>query len=230
MTETLTEPGPKDAGPADGAQSSDQPSIDAFTIKDPERFARNLASMIEEAGKAAAAWSEPRERGEAAPSSGEPLGDMVRTFSKVTEYWLAEPQRAFQAQTKLFTGFMTIWANSLQKLQDAGTPDAVAADPNDKRFQDPDWSRHAFFDFLKQTYLIVSRWADELVQEAADLDPATQQKARFYVKQVASAISPSNFVLSNPELLRETMASNGENLVRGMRMLAEDIAAGNGEL
>ena len=62
------------------------------------------------------------------------------------------------------------------------------------------------------------------------LDERTRQKAEFYVKQIANAISPSNFVLTNPELLRETLASNAENLVRGMHMLAEDIEAGHGDL
>ncbi|TIQ02252.1 MAG: class I poly(R)-hydroxyalkanoic acid synthase, partial [Mesorhizobium sp.] len=62
------------------------------------------------------------------------------------------------------------------------------------------------------------------------LDKHTRHKASFYVKQVSNAIAPSNFILTNPELFRETVASNGENLVRGMKMLAEDIAAGRGDL
>ena len=68
-----------------------------------------------------------------------------------------------------------------------------------------------------------------LVEDAKDLDPHTRQKAEFYVKQVANALSPSNFVLTNPELLRETLDSNAENLARGMHMLAEDIEAGGGD-
>ncbi|RVB12083.1 class I poly(R)-hydroxyalkanoic acid synthase, partial [Mesorhizobium sp. M7A.F.Ca.CA.004.05.1.1] len=69
-----------------------------------------------------------------------------------------------------------------------------------------------------------------LVEHAEGLDEHTRHKAGFYVKQVSNAISPSNFILTNPELFRETVASNGENLVRGMKMLAEDIAAGKGDL
>ncbi|RUV09989.1 class I poly(R)-hydroxyalkanoic acid synthase, partial [Mesorhizobium sp. M1A.F.Ca.IN.022.04.1.1] len=65
---------------------------------------------------------------------------------------------------------------------------------------------------------------------AEGLDEHTRHKASFYVKQVSNAIAPSNFILTNPELFRETVASNGENLVRGMKMLAEDIAAGRGDL
>jgi len=79
-------------------------------------------------------------------------------------------------------------------------------------------------------YLLTAKWADRLVKDAKDLDPHTKQKAEFYVRQIANALSPSNFVLTNPELLRETLTSNAENLVRGMQMLAEDIEAGHGEL
>jgi polyhydroxyalkanoate synthase len=78
--------------------------------------------------------------------------------------------------------------------------------------------------------LLGSQWADRLVKDAAGIDETTRKKAEFYVKQIANAVSPSNFVLTNPELLRETLASNGENLVRGMHMLSEDIKAGQGTL
>src|SRR5204863_1443630 len=100
----------------------------------------------------------------------------------------------------------------------------------DKRFADPEWSDNQFFNFFKQAYLLTTDWANRIVHEAKGLDPHTHQKAEFYVRQIANAIAPSNFVLTNPELLRETLSSNAANLARGMHMLAEDIAAGQGEL
>ena len=99
----------------------------------------------------------------------------------------------------------------------------------DGRFQDPEWSANPVFDFLKQAYLITSRWAEDIV-EGAETDDSTKQKARFYLKQLSSALSPSNFLMTNPELIRETLQHNGANLVRGVAMLAEDIEAGGGEL
>jgi polyhydroxyalkanoate synthase len=205
--------------------------VDQYLVKDPERFALNLARMIEQAGKAASAWVEPREKGEVRDHVAEPMADMVKTFSKVTEYWLSDPARALEAQTRLFSGYLTVWGNAVSKAGGGeDVPDAVQPARGDKRFQDPEWGRNAFFDFLKQAYLVTSRWAADLVEHADGLDEHTRHKAEFYVKQVANAISPSNFILTNPELLRETMASSGENLVRGMKMLAEDIAAGKGEL
>ena len=81
-----------------------------------------------------------------------------------------------------------------------------------------------------QLYLLTTQWAHELVRNADGLDPHTRKKAEFYVQQITNALAPSNFVLTNPEVLRETLASNGDNLVRGMKMLAEDIEAGRGTL
>ncbi|RVD08923.1 MAG: class I poly(R)-hydroxyalkanoic acid synthase [Mesorhizobium sp.] len=211
----------------------DEPStVEQYLVKDPERFALNMARMIEQAGKAASAWAEPREKGDVRDHVAEPVVDMVKTFSKLSEYWLADPQRALEAQTRLFSGYMTVWANAIQRTSNAAqdTEDAVKPERGDKRFLDPEWGRNAFFDFLKQAYLVTSRWAADLVEHAEGLDEHTRHKAGFYVKQVSNAISPSNFILTNPELFRETVASNGENLVRGMKMLAEDIAAGKGDL
>jgi polyhydroxyalkanoate synthase len=219
--------------PDSGKTEDDEPStVEQYLVKDPERFALNMARMIEQAGKAASAWAEPREKGDVRDHVAEPVVDMVKTFSKLSEYWLSDPQRALEAQTRLFSGYMTVWANSIQRTGNAeeGTEDAVKPDRGDKRFLDPEWGRNAFFDFLKQAYLVTSRWAADLVEHAEGLDEHTRHKAGFYVKQVSNAISPSNFILTNPELFRETVASNGENLVRGMKMLAEDIAAGKGDL
>ncbi|PBB86018.1 class I poly(R)-hydroxyalkanoic acid synthase [Mesorhizobium sp. WSM3876] len=219
--------------PDSGKAEDDGPStVEQYLVKDPERFALNMARMVEQAGKAASAWAEPREKGEVRDHVAEPVVDMVKTFSRLSEYWLADPQRALEAQTRLFAGYMTVWANAIQKVSPNAEPteDAVKPERGDKRFQDPEWGRNAFFDFLKQAYLVTSRWAADLVDHADGLDEHTRHKASFYVKQVSNAIAPSNFILTNPELFRETVASNGENLVRGMKMLAEDIAAGKGDL
>jgi polyhydroxyalkanoate synthase len=211
---------------------ADASPVDQYLVKDPESFALNMARMIEQAGKAASAWAEPREKGKVRDHVAEPAVDMVKTFSKLTEYWLSDPQRALEAQTRLFAGYMGVWANAIQRAGgDTGqSDDTIKPERGDKRFQDPEWGKNAFFDFVKQTYLVTSRWAADLVEHADGLDEHTRHKASFYVKQVSNAISPSNFILTNPELFRETVASNGENLVRGMKMLAEDIAAGKGDL
>jgi polyhydroxyalkanoate synthase subunit PhaC len=197
---------------------------------DVEEFSRNLARLIEQGGRALAAYLKPREQGRDDREFTDEVTEVVKTLGLVGEYWLADPQRTVELQTRLGKAYLDLWAAAAKRLAgEEAAPVAVPA-PSDKRFADPEWSSNQFYDFLKQAYLLTARWADQLVTDAADLDPHTKLKAEFYMRQLANALSPSNFVLTNPELLRETFTSNGENLVRGMRMLAEDIEAGHGHL
>jgi polyhydroxyalkanoate synthase len=208
----------------------DEKLIEPFLVKDPDAFAVNMARMVEAAGKAASAWLAPREAGQKAENFAEPLVDVAKTLSSVTEYWLSDPRRALEAQTMLYSQFLGVWSNAIQRASGAPVEDLVKPDRGDKRFNDEDWSKNAFFDFLKQTYLLTSKWAADLVTKTEGLDEHTRHKAAFYTQVVTNAFSPSNFVMTNPELYKETMASSGQNLVAGMTMLAEDIAAGHGDL
>ena len=197
---------------------------------DIEVFSRNLARMVEEGGKALAAYMKPREEGTIKGELAEDVTDVVKTVGQVAEYWLSDPQRAIELQTSLGRAYLDLWAGAVKRMAGEMAPPVVVPDAKDKRFADPEWSQNQFFDFLKQAYLLTAQWADRLVKDAAGIDEHTRAKAEFYVKQIANAISPSNFVLTNPELLRETFGSNAENLVRGMHMLTEDIKAGHGHL
>ena len=197
---------------------------------DPEAFARNLARIMEQGGKALAAYLKPRESQDFGDTRAEEMVDVFKTLNHVAEYWLADPQRAAAAQTSLAKGYMDLWAMTVKRMAGEAIEPVKAADPKDRRFNDPDWSNNPFFDALKQAYLLTTEWAERMVQEAEGLDDHTKRKAEFYVKQISNAASPSNFVLTNPELFRETLGSSGENLVRGMQMLTEDIEAGRGDL
>jgi polyhydroxyalkanoate synthase subunit PhaC len=194
-----------------------------------EVFAHNIARMVEEGGKALAAYLRPREEGKIKSEMADGVADVVKTIGQVLEYWLADPQRALELQTSLGRAFLELWAVAAKRLAGEEAAPVVAPDPRDKRFADPEWSQNQFFDFLKQVYLLTVQWSERLVKDA-EVDEQTRQKAAFYIKQIGNAIAPSNFVLTNPELLRETLAAKGENLVRGMQMLAEDIQAGHGNL
>ncbi len=206
----------------------DAKDLDPYMLKDPEAMALNFARALENLGKAASAWLGPRERGEISDTAVEPVTDMVKTLSRVTEYWIADPRRTFEAQTQLMTSFFGIWMRSMQRMQGETVEQEV--ERKDKRFADEDWQKNPFFEFLKQVYFVTADWAEKLVAETEGLDEHTKHKAGFYVKQITAALSPTNFVVTNPQVYRETIATSGENLVRGMRMLTEDIIAGRGEL
>ncbi len=189
-----------------------------------------MGRFVEEAGKAAAAYLRPMERGEAKGGMADEVTDIVRTLGRVAEKWMADPVKTVEAQAALTTKFFDLWGATLRRAQGEDVTPVATPDPKDSRFADPEWKENPVFDFVKQAYLVTSNWANDLVDKAEGLDPHTRDKARFYVKQIAGAVSPSNFLATNPELLRQTLSENGENLVRGMKMLAEDVEAGGGEL
>jgi len=208
----------------------DKPTTGPAGNVDVEAFSRNLARLIEEGGKALAAYMKPREEGKIKGEIAEDITDAVKSIGRVVEYWMSDPRRALELQTALGRAYLDLWAGAVKRMAGEQTEPVAAPDPRDKRFSDPEWSQNQFFDFLKQAYLLTAKWSERLVKDAAGVDEHTRKKAEFYVKQIANAISPSNFVFTNPELLRETLLSNGENLVRGMHMLSEDIKAGQGNL
>jgi polyhydroxyalkanoate synthase len=197
---------------------------------DPEAFAMNLARAMESSGQALAAYLKPRENGEARDKPPNELGELVKTFSSVAEYWLSDNNRSAEMQSRIAKAYLDLWGSSVRRLAGEEATPAIAPSPRDKRFADPEWKSNQFFDFVLQFYLLTTQWAHDLVRNAEGLDPHTRKKAEFYVQQITNALAPSNFVLTNPEVLRETLTSNGDNLVRGMKMLAEDIEAGGGTL
>ena len=230
----LAAPAPKPAVKPEAATAGpDAPGAEAqnpFLTPEVELFAANMARLWEAGGKALSAYSRPREDGRRKPADGAEALDIARTLGQVVQRWMSDPARVAEAQRAFTGGFFDLWAGTLKRLSGEAAEPLFAADPKDARFKDPEWTEHPVFDFIRQAYLHTSRWADRMVDEATDLDPHTRHKASFYVKLLSNAASPSNFLPTNPELIRETFASKGENLVRGMAMLAEDIEAGKGDL
>ena len=200
------------------------------TIPNFEKLAQNATRMLEEGARVMAAYMRPLEKGETPSAAGTELADGIRAIGKVAEYWLSDPARTLQAQTALTSGFMTLWGNTLRRMSGEAVAPLLPPDPKDKRFADPQWQDSPIFDFIRQAYTLTVNWTNTLVAENRDLEPLERMKAAFYVRQMAAALSPSNFLATNPELIRTTFKEEGENLVRGLHMLAEDIEAGNGAL
>ncbi|UZE46761.1 PHA/PHB synthase family protein [Rhodopseudomonas sp. P2A-2r] len=197
---------------------------------DPEAFALNLARAMESSGQALAAYLKPAENGEIKDKPPSEVTEVIKTFGTVAEYWLSDQTRSADLQARLGNAYLDLWGSAVRRMAGEQAAPAAEPPPRDKRFVDPEWKSNQFFDFVMQAYLLTTQWAHDLVHNAEGLDPHTRKKAEFYVQQITNALAPSNFVLTNPEVLRETVASNGQNLARGMQMLAEDINAGGGQL
>ncbi len=210
--------------------SQDNEQVIASGMNGPEVFVHNLAKLYEEYGRAVAAFVEPREQGIAPIQSPTDSAEVAATLTKIAESWLADPQKAVVLQTQLWTGYMNVWSGAFRRSMGEQATETATPLAGDKRFASPDWTKNLFFDFCKQFYLVTTKWAEEAVENATNIDDHTRDKARFYVRQISAALSPSNFVMTNPDLLKETLETNGENLVRGMAMLTEDIRKGQGDV
>jgi len=178
----------------------DKPTNETATVGnvDVEALSHNIARLIEEGGKALAAYLKPREEGKIKGDSAEDITDVVKSVGRVAEYWLSDPRRALEVQTSLGRAYLELWASAVKRMAGEQAEPVIAPDPRDKRFADPEWSQNQFFDFLKQAYLLGTQWAERLVKNAGGVDETTRKKAEFYVQQITNALSPSNFVLTNP--------------------------------
>ncbi len=158
---------------------------------------------------------------------------MVKTLGQVLEYWLVRSAaRASSCRRGSARPISSSGATAMKRLAGETCEPVVEAEPEDKRFADPEWSSNQFFDFLKQAYLLTHRLGRAAGRRTPKaLDPHTRQKAEFYVKQIANAVVAVELRADQSRAAaRDAVSRNAENLVRGMQMLAEDIEAGGGDL
>jgi polyhydroxyalkanoate synthase len=147
-------------------------------------------------------------------------------FLRLGGQMLADPQHLAEAQMKLWRDYLDLWRGAATG-HTAATP-AGAREKGDRRFKDSEWSENRVFDLLKQSYLITARWLQKTVSDVEGLDDDTRRKVDFYTRQFVDAMSPTNFFHTNPEVIRRTVETHGENLVDGLDNLIRDLESGKG--
>ena len=151
-------------------------------------------------------------------------------FMELTAKMMADPAKMVEAQMSLWRAYADLWQNAAGQMLGGDGGAAVEPAADDKRFRHDDWRESPVFDFIKQSYLLTSRWITDTVREVDGLDEQTARKVDFYTRQFVDALAPTNFAMMNPEVLRATMESGGENLVRGLDNLLSDLERGKGKL
>lgn len=154
--------------------------------------------------------------------------NITDTFMRLGTRLFSNPEHLYDSQLSLWKHHMHLWHATTQKL--LGNPQAMLQDIQDRRFRDIAWSDSAVFDFIKRSYLINSDWVQTTIGNVKGLDNHTAQKVNFFTRQFMDAISPSNFFFTNPEVMRETLVSNGRNLVNGLQNMLDDVERGEGKL
>ncbi|MDX1975060.1 MAG: class I poly(R)-hydroxyalkanoic acid synthase [Rickettsiales bacterium] len=196
---------------------------------DAAEFTKNMATAIE---KCQRIWQEflARQPTDITRVPFDPL-NLGTAFRDLFTRLMSDPMGLWGKQVMLWQDYANLWQSTTQRLLGEEEKPIIEPDSKDRRFKDTAWKESPVFDFVKQSYLLTARWLHHTVQEASDeLDPHTARKLDFYTRQFVDAMSPSNFLMTNPEVLKATLESNGENLVKGLTNLLEDIERGNGKL
>ena len=151
-------------------------------------------------------------------------------FQEMMKGLSADPGAVMQRQFNLWGDYAKMMSVMSRKMSGEDVEPAVKPAKGDKRFRHPAWDENHMLDFVKQSYLVFSNWLETTVSELDIEDAHEKKKAEFYTRQLLDALSPSNFAMLNPEVIETTLESKGENLLKGLRNLLEDLDRGHGEL
>lgn len=197
----------------------------ADTFPSPQDTARQLTDITARAMKLSARLA-------TTPASPPQLAASLSLIQPLTELSAAlvtQPMKLWGRQLSYWHGVGRLWQQTTARAWGLPTQPAISPDRGDRRFRDPRWSEKITHDVLKQSYLLASRYLLGLVKDA-DMDADRKQRLAFWTRQAVSAASPSNFALTNPVVVDETLKTGGQNLLDGLDSLLTDIEQGDQRL
>ena len=211
---------------ANTEKPSDKAAPAGFKIPDPEAIGRTMADVAERSQRIVGDWLKRQAEGD----KGADVTNIGRAFMEMTMRLMADPAQLLRAQIGFWQDTMTLWQNTTRRVMGLDSTPVIETPGTDRRFKDRAWADNEIFDFIKQSYLLSARYVQDVVTKVDGLEPKTAQKVDFYTRQFIDAMSPSNFMLTNPEVLRKTVETGGENLLKGLNNLLGDLERGKGKL
>jgi polyhydroxyalkanoate synthase len=206
-------------------------------LPDPVELSHSMAEIAERSQRLVAEFLQRQHPGEGAAGAGAGIGmgmgdplNIGTAFFEMTARLMADPSKLVQAQISLWNDYMTLWQRTAQRFLGGEAEPVVEPPKGDRRFKDSAWNDNTLFDFIKQSYLLTARWMQSTVKDVEGLDDKTARKVDFYTRQFVDAMAPSNFLMTNPEVLKATLDSGGENLIKGLTNLLDDLERGKGRL
>jgi polyhydroxyalkanoate synthase len=210
-------------------ESADPSLSDRFANLDREKFARNMLLV---AGQSQRLIADFLKRWAARENPGplDPL-NVSGAFFALLNAMGTDRETVMESQLQLWRDWMGLWETTARRmLGEENVAPVIAPVPGDRRFRDAEWQQNEVFDFIKQSYLLAANSLQGMVANLSGIPDKERNRVEFYTRQFADAFAPTNFLLTNPEVMRATLASSGENLVKGLNNLIADIERGRGEL
>ena len=205
--------------------TSEQPRL---TLTDQAEMARKWAAVAEQSQRVVQAFTERQAEG--GDFSLVDPQSVSRAFLDLMSKMAANPVKLAEAQLRFWQDNVGLWQAMTRRMLGQEAAMVVEPEKGDRRFKDKAWNEELAFDYIKQSYLLTSRWVQSTVGGVEGLDPMNKEKVDFFTRQFLSAMSPSNFALTNPAVLKKTRESGGQNLLEGLENLLGDLERGRGRL
>jgi polyhydroxyalkanoate synthase subunit PhaC len=230
---TLTMPDDKKSssqsfdGAFDGAFDKDNNPVDDLAAAQ-QRMAETYQDFVERSQSIAEAFLTRQSSG-----SDMPIPDpqvVGKAFMEFAQAAMGDPAKMMEAQANMWQQYAALWDTTAKRLAGETVEPVITPQKGDNRFRDDAWSDETVFDFIKQSYLLASEWVYSSIRDVDGLDPKTAEKVQFYTRQYVNSLSPTNFAPSNPKVMRQTIDTKGENLLKGLDNLLGDLEKGEGKL
>jgi polyhydroxyalkanoate synthase subunit PhaC len=192
----------------------------------PEELAKVYRQVAERAARLLSDFAKSRPQ----PATVSDELGIAKAYMDLYSRMLADPMALATHAMNMWLDYARLWQSSWMKMFGQDVKLLAVPAESDARFKDEGWTNNFLFDFIKQSYLIASRHIQHAVSAVEGLPEESQKKVAFFTRLYVEALAPSNFVMTNPQVLRETLSTGGENLVRGFNNLLTDIARGEGQL
>ncbi|WP_299615404.1 class I poly(R)-hydroxyalkanoic acid synthase [uncultured Tateyamaria sp.] len=161
-------------------------------------------------------------------------GPNQELFQKAaTAYWheaFREPAKVLEHQLQFWSKSVTHFVEAQRALASGKLQAPADPGPKDRRFANPLWDTHPYFNYVKQQYLTNANTVLSAVEAVSDLDPKEKQRLAYFSRQIVDLMAPTNFLATNPDALEKAVATEGQSLIDGLENLISDLEANNGEL
>ncbi|MGH8863519.1 MAG: PHA/PHB synthase family protein [Burkholderiales bacterium] len=165
-------------------------------------------------------------------SGEEPVDELGvgKAFTDLAAKLMTDPFKLAEAGMRMWQDYFMLWQNTMKRAMGEETAPVAEAAGSDNRFRSELWQNNLMFDYIKQSYLIAAQNIQKTVSEVEGLDAQTARKVKFFTRQYVDALAPTNFVMTNPEVLKTTLETGGKNLLDGLNHLLHDLERGRGKL
>ncbi|MFW6346570.1 MAG: class I poly(R)-hydroxyalkanoic acid synthase, partial [Halomonas sp.] len=197
-----------------------QPGVEAPTQQELEAWNVRLEEIGEEYR---ALMGDLLERMVPSDAADSVYGDMRESFQAAAESLMGNPPQLWQTQARLLQDQVQLWQNGLRAMAGENVEPLVTPDKGDRRFKDEAWTQDPYYLAIMQQYLLFQRLVEEVI-DSLELPEGQKQRLGFYARQLVNAMAPTNFVTTNPEVMRKTLETRGQNLVDGLARLRADLA------